>query len=225
MTDSYFEVKNGTLMGKTFQVYIHGNATVNSTINEQPVMGINEDFDVTVKAVPAALNTPPKINYLQKLIVLIAGKPSQVNVGIPIDQQLDPFYVSEMKQTNNEDTEDLPDWMEFQNKTISTLGVRFQVNPPIAEVGNIFTFEFTLQDKNREKPLKNKYEFTIEVVEKAIEEKVQKELVFVQQEFKKEFVTIGLNPPDIYGEFEITIDRYVKMPRNCTEWTSKNEGG
>ena len=71
----------------------------------------------------------------------------------------------------------------------------------------------------------NRYEFAVEIIEKAERKKEQTELVFVEEELKREIVTISLNPPDVYGEFEILFDKFVKMPGNCTEWTSHNEGG
>ena len=85
-------------------------------------------------------------------------------MGVPIDMQLDPYYVSGWK-LKGFDPDEPQEWIQFVNKTIEEDGIRFKLTPGIEQVRQSYEVQFNLTDLNPDDPKTQVYEFTIKVLE------------------------------------------------------------
>ena len=137
----------GMYVGGRYAVYINGVVNTNRTF-QAPVEAHNDYFDITIPWYSAMNqeNTAPKFSQFEDVIeVYPVGTNLQhdakyqnflYTVGLPIDYQLDQFYVSEWGVKGYEPAdEDYPHWIQFINSTaIGEDGVQFKITPGIDQM-------------------------------------------------------------------------------------------
>ena len=143
-------------------------------------------------------------------------------MGVPIDRQLDPYYVSGWK-LKGVDADEPQEWIQFVNKTIEEDGIRFKLTPSIEQVRQNYEVQFNLTDLNPEDPKTQVYEFTIKVLEASNFNFTQE--FTTQSEQEKEVLNVDIEPLDDEGwRFMLNFSQRIFIPANYTSWTNENEG-
>ena len=101
------------------------------------------------------------MNRLQKIDVFETVERT-VSIGIPFDQEDNDIYVDEWG-FDKLPSDLWPDWVSFINSTIDT-GLKFKINPPASEVGNLYELYIVLADNHPARPLSKTYTVTILVL-------------------------------------------------------------
>ena len=138
---------DSVLLGRTWSVFLTGNVAVNTTV-QGPVYGTAEPFKLTVPFLVVHLkNEPPMMQSRVKSLKVYAEVDMSYMIGVPVDMQLDPFYLSEWNFGGLREDQ-RPTWITFNNSTEVdiTEGIYFQINPPAEAVGTSVTLYYTLQD-------------------------------------------------------------------------------
>ena len=125
-----------------------------------------------------------------------------------------------------------PNWISFLNKTDIETGINFLLSPTYEFIGTKTTVFFILKDIREEAANVSEesyFEFTVEVIGLSGDTK-KFEYVPIKKEERPRIIWAKVDSPDYLGEFNVTFvddkgrNDYIKLPRNCSLWTNKNEG-
>lgn len=134
--------------------------------------------------------------------------------------QLDEFFVEEWNFVGLSEV-DIPPWVEFRNTTDINEGIFFWMSPSEEDIGFSTEINFKLTDTNPNQ-MSKEYTFRITVVAAdatyitTIEEEEVKK--------RPEIIFVVVEKPNIEGFFNVKFSKYIKLRRNCTEWSDTNEG-
>ena len=92
------------------------------------------------------------------------------------------------------------------------------MQPTIEEANKSYQFFLILVDNNESNPKDKTYEFTVEVHGPNISTET------VPKPKRKEEIAVTISSPDAQGIFAIQMSKAIRLPKNYTEWTEKNEG-
>ena len=130
--------------------------------------------------------------------------------------------------------ENPPNWVSFLNITDIAAGINFFLSPTYESVGTKTSIFFILRDIREEAANVSEesyFELTIEVIGISLSGDIKKfEYVPIKKEERSRIIWVKVDSPDYLGEFNVTFvddkgrSNYIKLPRNCSLWTSKNEG-
>ena len=147
-------------------------------------------------------------------------------IGVPIDYQLDEFYVSEwgVKGYSLED-EDFPHWIKFINSTIAENGIRFNLTPGTEQENLDFDVYFKLTDLHPYNPQSTVFEVTIKVlmVGNFSSDFDQNKLADDEKNVLEIKIKTLEDQVDAW-QFKLIMSHEIKVPANYTDWSNQNEG-
>ena len=80
------------------------------------------------------------------------------NIGLPFDDQDDEISVEGWGYVTPLEEDEKPNWILFDNVNIGT-GLKFEMSPPLSELGNKYLMYVDLKDKHPKEPIEIRYEF------------------------------------------------------------------
>lgn len=130
------------------------------------------DHDLTIKSELDMLepyevvnNDKPYLRNVPRVVEIIGGKQTKLNLGVPFDNNNNQVWVSRWTWDSNTDLT----WISFNNETAEVV---FDLSPSLEDVNVTVVIEIFLQDNHARAPVESKTAFTIKVVEEIIAEVV-----------------------------------------------------
>ena len=118
------------------------------------------------------------------------------------------------------------------NSTDIATGIKFHISPTYDQLGTKTTVFFILRDFREEGADVSKasyFEFIVEVIDFYVDSK-KFEYAPIKKKENPRIIWAKVDSPNYLGEFNVTfVDEkqrsdFIKLPRNCSLWTNRNEG-